>query len=142
MSVVIRMKRGGRTHSPYYRVVVMDSRDRNRGREIEQIGIYHPCARPEPISEINGRKALEWLYKGAQYSDTARKLLSDIGIMKAYADGVKPEDIPEPEATPAVEAEEVPAVEAEAAPAVEAPAAEAEAATEEAPAADAAAEKE
>ena len=72
MATVIRMQRGGRTHAPYYRVVVMDSRIRDRGRIVEQLGIYQPCARPEPLIEMNQRKALEWLYKGARLSeDTA-----------------------------------------------------------------------
>ena len=58
MATVIRLQRGGRTHAPYYRVVVMDSRNRTRGSIVEQIGTYHPCARPEPTSEIDSEKAL------------------------------------------------------------------------------------
>jgi small subunit ribosomal protein S16 len=94
MATVIRMKRGGRTHAPYYRVVVIDSRNRALGPEIEEIGVYHPCARPKPRVEIDGRKALVWLYKGARPSDTVRNLLSNQGVMKAFADGVKPEELP------------------------------------------------
>ncbi len=105
MAVVIRMKRGGRIHAPFYRMVVMDSRNRNRGREIEQIGVYHPCVRPEPVVQINVKKALEWLYKGAQCSDTVRAILSDNGVFKAFAEGVKPEDIVE---TPPLEEAPVP----------------------------------
>ena len=98
MAVVIRMKRGGRTHAPYYRIVAMDSRTRDRGREIDLIGIYHPAARPKPVVDVNVRKALEWLYKGAQCSDTARSVLSEKGVFKAFADGLKPEDFIEPPA--------------------------------------------
>lgn len=99
MATVIRMKRGGRVHAPYYRIVVMDSRTRTRGREIEQIGIYHPAARPKSLVEVDGRRALAWLYLGASCSDTVRNILSDKGVLKAYAQGVKPEDLPA--ATPA-----------------------------------------
>ena len=87
MATVIRMKRGGRTHAPYYRVVVCDSRDKTTGRVIEELGVYHPCARPEPHAEVNEEKALAWLKKGAQPSDTAKNLLSRLGIIKKFAAG-------------------------------------------------------
>ena len=50
MATVIRMKRGGRTHAPYYRVVVMDGRSRTKGRVIEEIGVYHPAPGPNRAS--------------------------------------------------------------------------------------------
>jgi small subunit ribosomal protein S16 len=87
MATVIRMKRGGRTHAPYYRVVVIDSRSRTRGREVDQIGFYHPCARPEPVAEIDSEKALAWLSKGARTTDTVRDVLSKKGVMAAFVAG-------------------------------------------------------
>ncbi|MBI5095797.1 MAG: 30S ribosomal protein S16 [Candidatus Hydrogenedentes bacterium] len=87
MATVIRLKRQGRQHAPYYRLVVMDSRDRTRGREIDQIGVYQPCARPEPVTEIDQDKALAWLAKGVQLSATTRNLLSKKGILAAHAAG-------------------------------------------------------
>ena len=96
MATVIRLQRGGRTHAPYYRVVVMDSRDRTRGRVIYEIGVYHPCARPQALAEIDKEKALKWLGEGAQLSSTARSVLTKHGVMAAFAAGAKPED-----ATPA-----------------------------------------
>ena len=84
MATVIRMKRGGRTHAPYYRVVVADARAKITGRVIEQLGIYHPCARPEPVIEVNREKALEWLGKGAKPSDTVRDILSKMGVMAEF----------------------------------------------------------
>lgn len=113
MATTIRMRRGGRTHSPYYRVVVIDSRSRNRGRVLDEIGIYHPCARPEPRMEIDMAKALTWLYKGATYSDTARSVMSKMGVMAAFAAGTKPEDV-KVEAPAAVESTEAAAPAAEA----------------------------
>ncbi len=92
MATVIRMKRGGRTHSPYYRIVVQDARSRTRGNELDILGVYHPCARPEPVSEVDVHKALDWLRKGAQPSDTARSVLSKLGVLKHFADGTAPED--------------------------------------------------
>ena len=85
MATVIRLKRGGRTHAPYYRVVVMDSRGKMTGRVIEELGIYHPCARPEPLAEVKEDRALEWLSKGARPSDTVRNILTSKGIMAKHA---------------------------------------------------------
>ena len=84
MATAIRLRRGGRTHLPYYRMVVVDSRSRTRGPVIDVIGIYHPCARPEPIVEVDTAKALEWLAKGAQPSDTVRNVFSKKGILAAF----------------------------------------------------------
>lgn len=92
MATSIRLSRGGRTHKPYYRIVVIDSRHRDRGPEIANLGVYHPCARPEPISEVDVHKTLEWLNKGAQPSETAKSLLRKLGVMKHFADGTKPEE--------------------------------------------------
>ncbi len=103
MATVIRLQRGGRTHAPYYRVVVMDSRDRTRGRVIDQIGVYHPCANPQAHDEIDVKKALQWLGEGAKPSDTARKLLKKHGVMSAFAAGKKPEDVETAQPAPATE---------------------------------------
>lgn len=99
MPTVIRMKRGGRTHAPYYRVVVMDSRARANGRVLDEIGVYQPCARPEPKAEVDVKKALDWLGKGARPTDTVRDVLKRQGVMSMHAAGVKPEDVQEAPAT-------------------------------------------
>lgn len=95
MATVIRLQRGGRTHAPYYRMVVMDGRKRTRGRVVDQLGVYHPCARPEPIIEVDEAKALQWLSKGAVPSDTVRSVFSRRGLMAKAAKGdfeVTPEE--------------------------------------------------
>ena len=92
MATVIRMKRGGSEGQPYYRIVVQDSRTRTRGRELDILGFYHPTARPEPISEINIHRALDWLGHGAQMSDTARSVMSKLGVLKHFHDGTRPEE--------------------------------------------------
>ncbi len=93
MATVIRLKRGGRRNAPYYRIVVMDRRTRVRGREIDQVGVYQPCAKPEPVVELDRRKVLEWLQNGARYSDTVRDVLRKNGVLRAYASGMAPEDM-------------------------------------------------
>jgi small subunit ribosomal protein S16 len=84
--------RGGRKKKPYYRIVVQDSRSRTRGREIDTLGVYHPTARPLPISEVNAVKALVWLRNGATPSDTVRAVFSKLGVMKHFHDGTNPEE--------------------------------------------------
>src|SRR5699024_2195703 len=81
----IRLKRIGAKKTPHYRVVVADSRAPRDGRAIEQIGIYNPLAKPS-IVEIDEAKALDWMHKGAQPSDTVRTMFSEQGIMQKYHD--------------------------------------------------------
>ena len=83
MAVKIRLKRMGSKKSPFYRVVVADSRSPRDGRFIETIGTYNPLLNPTEVS-INEELALQWLANGAQPSDTVRNLLSQQGIMKKF----------------------------------------------------------
>lgn len=83
MAVKIRLKRMGSKKSPFYRVVVADSRSPRDGRFIETIGTYNPLLNPAEVS-INEELALQWLTNGAQPSDTVRNLLSQQGIMKKF----------------------------------------------------------
>ena len=83
MAVKIRLKRMGSKQSPFYRVVVADSRSPRDGRFIETIGTYNPLLNPAEVS-INEELALQWLANGAQPSDTVRNLLSQQGIMKKF----------------------------------------------------------
>ena len=83
MAAKIRLKRMGSKKSPFYRVVVADSRSPRDGRFIETIGTYNPLLNPAEVS-INEELALQWLANGAQPSDTVRNLLSQQGIMKKF----------------------------------------------------------
>ena len=80
MSVKIRLTRAGRKKQPYYRIVVMDSRNRRDGAYIEQLGIYQPKHQPAVV-KLEDEKALQWLTRGAIPSDTVRILLSRRGLM-------------------------------------------------------------
>ena len=71
MAVKIRLKRMGAKKSPFYRVVVADSRSPRDGRFVEEIGTYNPLTEPAQI-QIKEDRALYWLQVGAQPSDTAR----------------------------------------------------------------------
>ena len=79
MSVKIRLARHGSKKNPIYRVVVADSRVPRDGRAIEEIGRYNPQLQPSLV-EIDADRAREWLSRGAQPTETVRKLLTIAGI--------------------------------------------------------------
>ena len=85
MSVKIRLKRMGSKKNPFYRIVVADSRSPRDGRLIEQIGTYNPVSEPITL-KLDEEKALDWMTKGAQPSDTVRNLFSKEGIMQKFHD--------------------------------------------------------
>ena len=81
MATRIRLKRIGRKNRPFYRVVVMDSRQRRDGAAIEELGWYNPIAKDnENNFELNEERILHWLQIGAQPSDIASKLMKRAGI--------------------------------------------------------------
>ena len=80
MQVKFRLTRHGKKHNAYYHIVVADVRAPRDGRFIEVIGKYNPNTNPATI-EINNEKALEWLNKGAQPTDTLRAILSYKGVL-------------------------------------------------------------
>jgi small subunit ribosomal protein S16 len=72
--VKIRLMRVGKRKQPAYRVVVADSRSPRDGRIIEAIGHYNP--RPDPSEVvIDTERAKYWIGRGAQPSNTVRKLI-------------------------------------------------------------------
>ena len=77
MAVSIRLRRAGSTRRPAYRVVVADSRSPRDGRFIEIIGHYNPLTTP-PTVKIDRDKAQAWIAKGAQASNTVKKLMANV----------------------------------------------------------------
>jgi len=80
MAVKIRLQRQGRKKKPYYHIVIADSRSPRDGKFIERIGVYNPNTNPATI-DLDGDKALDWMAKGAQPTDTCRAILSYKGVM-------------------------------------------------------------
>jgi len=80
--VKIRLARHGAHKRPFYRLVVSDSRTRRDGPVVEVLGTYDPLKKPAEI-KIDLEKAGYWLDKGAQPTDTARKLLKKAGLEAA-----------------------------------------------------------
>ena len=85
MTVKIRLTRVGKKKQPSYRVVVADSRSPRDGRIIENIGWYNPRVEPSAI-HIDEEKAISWLQKGAQPTDSVTLLLRKVGVMDRFAE--------------------------------------------------------
>lgn len=83
MAVKIRLNRMGAKKNPFYRVVVADSRSPRDGRFIEILGHYDSTKEPAVI-KVDEEKALEWMSKGAQPTDTVKSLFSKLGIMAKW----------------------------------------------------------
>jgi len=80
MPVKIRLARHGKKGSAFYHIVVADSRAPRDGKFIEKIGTYNPNTNPATI-DLCFEKALDWLQKGAQPTDTCRAILSYKGVL-------------------------------------------------------------
>jgi small subunit ribosomal protein S16 len=78
VAVRIRLKRMGKVRTPFYRIVVCDSRTKRDGRVIEEIGTYNPKAEPSVI-HVDSERAQHWLGVGAQPSTPVAAILKLTG---------------------------------------------------------------
>ena len=78
--VKIRLKRLGEKKSPFYRIIVADSRSPRNGRFIDEIGTYDPTKEPSAFT-IDAEKAKKWIATGAQPTDTVKALLKKNNII-------------------------------------------------------------
>ncbi len=83
MATKIRLMRMGKIRTPFFRVVVTDSRKARNGLSIEEIGRYVPGQEPSLI-EINSERALYWLGVGAQASEAVEALLKVTGDWQKF----------------------------------------------------------
>lgn len=90
MAVKMRLQRHGSKKRPFYFIVVADARAPRDGKFIQKVGTYNPLTVPATI-QLDRQKALEWLHKGAQPTDTVRRILSYKGVLylKHLLRGVK-----------------------------------------------------
>ena len=81
MALKIRLTRLGDKKSPFYRVVVADSRSPRDGKFVEILGTYNPLTNPAEI-KIDNEKAEKWIKSGAIPTDTVKDLLAKSGAIK------------------------------------------------------------
>lgn len=72
--VAIRLNRQGAKDRPYYKIVVVDSRDRRDGDFIEQVGTYNPMAEGVNYT-LDLEKVDKWVKNGAQPSETVASII-------------------------------------------------------------------
>lgn len=80
MAVKMRLQRHGSKKRPFYFIVIADARSPRDGKFIQKLGSYNPLTVPATI-QIDRQKALDWLQKGAQPTDTVRRILSFKGVL-------------------------------------------------------------
>ena len=85
MAVKIRLRRMGSKKSPFYRIVVADSRYSRDGRFIEEIGYYNPLTEPITV-KIDDEKAMKWISNGAKPTDTVDRLFRNNGVYEKSAE--------------------------------------------------------
>ena len=80
MAVKIRLRRMGAKKSPFYRIVVADSRYPRDGRFIEEIGTYNPLTEPSTV-KVDAEYVQMLITNGAQPTDTVKALLKKNGVL-------------------------------------------------------------
>jgi small subunit ribosomal protein S16 len=74
---------GAKQH-PFYRLIVGDSRLTGAGKVLENLGTYDPHGE-QPALQVKAERALHWLQRGAQPSDSVRQLFRRAGVLRQFA---------------------------------------------------------
>ncbi len=82
MAVKMRLTRMGDKKSPFYRVIIADSKAPRDGKFIDIVGTYNPLTNPAEV-KLDNEKVAKWLANGAQPTDTVRGLLVQNGLLEA-----------------------------------------------------------
>ena len=91
MAVKIRLKRMGAKKTPFYRIIVADSRAPRDGRFIEELGYYNPLTEPKLV-KVDNEKALKWIKNGAKPTETVERLFRDNGVYEQTEEVVAVEE--------------------------------------------------
>ncbi len=99
MAVKIRLTRVGRHKRPFYRIVAADSQSPRDGKSLEILGYYDP--QNVTALKVNETRAIDWLNRGAEVSDTARSIFSKLHLFQKASDAkIKPVKPDAPEIQP------------------------------------------
>ena len=79
MALKMRLTRMGDKKSPFYRIVVADSRLSRDGKYVDQVGTFNPTLGENEVT-LDGEKALNWIKNGAEPTDTVKALLTKNGV--------------------------------------------------------------
>ena len=81
MAAKIQLRRVGAKKVPFYRIVVADSRCPSKGNFIDRLGWYDPREKKVSVNKDNKEKILDWVNKGAQLTNSVKKLLLNFSIL-------------------------------------------------------------
>ena len=96
MATKIRLKRLGKTRSPHYRIIVIDSRSKRDGQAIEEIGLYHPKNDPS-VMKVDSERAQYWLSVGAQPTEAVIAIMKRTGDWQKFSGDTTPSGVdPQP----------------------------------------------
>ena len=79
MAVKMRLTRLGDKKTPFYRIVISDSRTSRDGEYIDQVGTFNPLVNDGEV-KLDNQTAEDWLKKGAQPTDTVKAILKKNGV--------------------------------------------------------------
>lgn len=79
MALKMRLTRMGDKKSPFYRIVVADSRISRDGKYVDQVGTFNPTLGENEVT-LDSEKALTWIKNGAEPTDTVKALLTKNGV--------------------------------------------------------------
>lgn len=82
--VRIRLRRVGLKKQPSYRIVVADKESPRDGRFLEIVGYYNPRTEPSTVN-VEEDRVYDWISKGAQPSESVKKIFTSVGLMDRYA---------------------------------------------------------
>jgi small subunit ribosomal protein S16 len=100
--VIIRLARGGAKKTPFYNLVVADSRNRRDGRFIERVGFYNPSAKAGAEAlRVDQERVTHWQSQGAQLSDTVARLVKFHSKGPEHAIASKAKDVAKADAAKA-----------------------------------------
>jgi small subunit ribosomal protein S16 len=100
--VIIRLARGGAKKTPFYNLVVADSRNRRDGRFIERVGFYNPSAKAGAEAlRVDQERVTHWQSQGAQLSDTVARLVKFHAKGPEHAIASKAKDVAKADAAKA-----------------------------------------
>ncbi|MGI9038037.1 MAG: 30S ribosomal protein S16 [Gemmatimonadota bacterium] len=98
MPTTIRLQRTGRKKQASFRIVVTDQSESRDGPALETLGTYNPRTQPSLI-KVNAGSALNWLYEGAQPTDTVVSIFKKTGVWEHYRKGTTADALSEEEST-------------------------------------------
>ena len=77
--VKIRLARSGGKKTPFYHIVVTDSRNRRDGRYIERLGFFNPVAQGEAERlRLDAERVKYWRSRGAQSTERVDALVKQV----------------------------------------------------------------